>query len=237
MREAFLLGIVIDLWTARLVDICKMCYFCARNSSQQHTMPYEEIEMLQIQDTLVSLDIVERFFLCDLDRCLGECCIEGDAGAPITEDEYQTLKRILPDIWDDLLPKSQEVIKESGVGYIDEEGDLVTQIVDGKNCVFTCYGENGMCQCAIEKAYREGRIDFYKPISCHLYPLRLTEYAKFTSVNFHRWKICKAAEVLGRKEGVRLYQFLKEPLTRRFGKEWYDELVKACELYLTQYGD
>lgn len=193
--------------------------------------------MLQIHNTLVSLDIIERFFICDLSSCLGECCIEGDAGAPITKQEYDTLKKILPEIWNDLMPKSQQVIKEEGVGYIDEEGDLVTQIVDGKNCVFTCYAENGMCQCAIEKAYREGRIDFYKPISCHLYPLRLKEYANFTSVNYHRWKICKAAEVLGRKNGVRLYQFLKEPLIRRFGKEWYDELEIACRLYIEQYGE
>lgn len=193
--------------------------------------------MLQIKDALVSLDVVERFFLCDLNKCLGECCIEGDAGAPITEEEMETLKRILPDVWDELLPKAQEVIKEKGVAYVDEEGDLVTQIVDGKNCVFSCYGENGMCYCAIEKKYREGKVDFYKPISCHLYPLRLTEYAQFTAVNYHRWKICKCAEVLGRKEGVRVYQFLKEPLIRRFGAEWYAELEEACKLYLEEYGE
>lgn len=197
----------------------------------------EEVTMLQIKDALVSLDVVERFFLCDLDKCLGECCIEGDAGAPITEEEFETLKRILPAVWDELLPKAQEVIKEKGVGYVDEEGDLVTQIVDGKNCVFSCYGKNGMCYCAIEKLYREGKIDFYKPISCHLYPLRLKEYPTFTAVNFHRWKICKCAEVLGRKEGVRAYQFLKEPLIRRFGAEWYAELEEACNLYLEEYGE
>ena len=196
-----------------------------------------ETTMLQIKDALVSLDVVERFFLCDLNKCLGECCIEGDAGAPITEEEMETLKRILPDVWDELLPKAQEVIKEKGVAYVDEEGDLVTQILDGKNCVFSCYGENGMCYCAIEKKYREGKVDFYKPISCHLYPLRLTEYAQFTAVNYHRWKICKCAEVLGRKEGVRVYQFLKEPLIRRFGAEWYAELEEACKLYLEEYGE
>lgn len=201
-----------------------------------HRITTETYRMLQIQDTLVSLDIVERFFLCDLEACLGECCIEGDAGAPITKQEYDKLKEILPEIWDDLMPQAQKVIKEEGVGYIDEEGDLVTQIIDGKNCVFTCFAEGGMCQCAIERAYRQGRIDFYKPISCHLYPLRLTQYARFTSVNFHRWKICKAAEALGRLKGVRLYQFLKEPLIRRFGEEWYAELDQACRLYLEQYG-
>lgn len=198
--------------------------------------PVEEEElMLQIKDTIVSLDIAERFFTCDIASCLGECCIEGDAGAPITEDEYKKIKEILPLIWDDLMPRAKEEIEANGVAYVDEEGDLVTQIIDGKNCVFSCYGSNGMCLCAIERAYREGRVDFMKPISCHLYPLRLKEYPSFTAVSYHRWKICKAAEVLGRKRGVRLYEFLKEPLVRRFGKEWYDELVTACELYLKEY--
>ena len=193
--------------------------------------------MLQIQNALVSLDVIEKFFVCNLDKCLGECCIEGDAGAPITEQEYAQLKEILPEVYADLLPAARQRIDEAGVAYVDEEGDLVTQIVEGRNCVFTCYGEGGMCMCAIEKAYREGRIDFYKPISCHLYPLRLTDYPSFTAVNYHSWKICKAAEVLGRAKGVRAYQFLKEPLIRRFGKEWYDELVLACEAYLEEYGE
>lgn len=194
----------------------------------------EEQLMFQIQDTLVSLDLAERFFCCDLNSCLGECCIEGDAGAPITKEEYEKLKEILPEIRDDLLPRAQTEIQERGVGYIDEEGDLVTTIVDGRNCVFTTYGANGMCHCAIEKAYREGRIDFYKPISCHLYPLRLTEYPQFTAVNYHRWKICRCAELLGRKNGIRLYKFLKAPLIRRFGQEWYDELALCCETYLQE---
>ena len=151
----------------------------------------EHTVMLEIRNTLVSLDLIEQFFCCDLDACLGECCIEGDAGAPISREEYDKLKEILPAVWDDLLPAAQRVIKESGVGYIDSDGDLVTSIVDGKNCVFTCYGKNGMCYCAIEKAYREGRIDFYKPISCHLYPVRITDYPDFSAVNYHKWKICK----------------------------------------------
>lgn len=192
--------------------------------------------MLQIKDTLVSLDLAEQFFCCDLDSCHGECCIEGDAGAPITEDEKKKIEEILPIIWDDLLPQAQDIIKQDGVAYIDEEGDLVTSIVGGANCVFTCYGKNGMCYCAIEKAYREGKIDFYKPISCHLYPVRLTTYPSFTAVNYHRWKICKCAEILGRKNGIRLYKFLEGPLTRRFGEEWYNELVMACDAYLEEYG-
>lgn len=193
--------------------------------------------MLQIQDTLVSLDLAERFFCCDLESCKGECCIEGDAGAPVTPGEREMIEKILPEIWDDMLPQAQAEVKENGVAYVDEDGDLVTTIVGGRNCAFTCYAPGGMCLCAIEKAYREGRVPFRKPVSCHLYPLRLTEYPSFTAVNYHRWKICRCAEVLGRKKGIRLYQFLKEPLTERFGKEWYDELVLACETYLKEYGD
>lgn len=197
----------------------------------------EDTIMLQIGDTLVSLDLAERFFCCDLDACHGECCIEGDAGAPITENEKKELERLLPEINDELLPQAQEVIRQQGVSYVDEEGDMVTSIIDGRNCVFTCFAPGGMCQCAIEKAYRDGRVAMRKPISCYLYPLRITEYHSFTAVNYHRWKICRPAEALGRKLGLRLYQFLKEPLIQRFGKEWYDELCLACESYLEQYGN
>lgn len=192
--------------------------------------------MLQIKDTLVSLDLAERFFCCDLDACLGQCCIEGDAGAPVTTEECEEIKKVLPVIWDDMTPAARHEVEESGVSYVDEEGDLVTTIVDGRNCAFTCYGKNGMCLCAIEKACREGKTEFLKPASCHLYPLRLTTYPTFTAVNYHRWKICRPAEVLGRKLGIRLYRFLEGPLTARFGKEWYDELCMACEAYLEEYG-
>ena len=193
-----------------------------------------ETYMLQIGDALVSLDVVERHFLCNLDACRGACCIEGDAGAPITEEEYRQLQELLPQLLDDLTPAAHEVIARQGVAYVDEEGDLVTSIVGGKDCVFTCYGENGRCMCAIEKAFREGRTAFYKPLSCHLYPIRITRYPAFTAVNYHRWKICKAAEVLGRKEGVRVYRFLREPLIRCFGEAWYDELAHTAEIYLQQ---
>lgn len=193
--------------------------------------------MLQVGRALVSLDVIERFFICNLEKCLGACCVEGDAGASITEEERRKLKEILDVVWDDLLPEARRVIEQQGVAYVDEEGDLVTSIVNGKDCVFTCYDKNGMCQCAIEKAYRAGKIDFYKPISCHLYPIRLKEYPDFSAVNYHRWKICKAGEVLGRSEKVRVYEFLKEPLIRRFGEAWYNELCEAAEAYLQQYGE
>lgn len=194
--------------------------------------------MLDIQGTLVSLDLVERFFCCDLESCLGACCIEGDAGAPITKDEYELLKKILPTVWDDLLPRAQEEIAAHGVAYVNQEGDLVTNIIDGKNCVFTCYEPGGLCSCAIERAYRNGRIAWRKPLSCFLYPVRVKRLTDGTfAVNYDRWKICKCAEVLGRKEGLRVYQFLKEPLIERFGQAWYDELALTCEQYLKQFGD
>lgn len=191
--------------------------------------------MLQIKDTLVSLDLVERFFECNLDACLGECCIEGDAGAPLTAEEDKRLRELLPRILPYLSPAARQAIEEEGISYTDCEGDLVTQIIGGKNCVFTCFEKDGKCLCALEKARRAGETDFFKPISCSLYPVRLKQYDGFTAVNFHRWKICKAAEVLGRAKGVRAFEFLREPLVRRFGQDWYDELDLTAREYLRQY--
>ena len=192
--------------------------------------------MIQIQDTLVSLDLVERFFCCDLDDCKGACCLDGDAGAPLEPGEADTLRRILPEIWNDLLPAARREIEANGVSYTDVECDEVTSLVEGGNCVFSTLDENGGWICAIERAFRQGRIDYYKPISCHLYPVRLKRFDTFTAVNYHRWKICKGAEVLGRAKGIRAYQFLEGPLRRRFGDAWYEELKLTCEEYLRQYG-
>lgn len=190
--------------------------------------------MFQIDDTLVSLDVIERKFLCDLSHCKGECCIEGDSGAPLEPEEEMELKRVLPEVWDDLSPEAQEVINCQGVAYTDEDGDLVTSIVGNKNCVFTCQDSDGICKCAIEKAYREGRVSFYKPISCHLYPIRITKYDSFQAVNYHRWDVCRAAEILGHKENVPVYKFLKEPLIRKFGQEWYEALDTCAEEWKKQ---
>lgn len=195
-----------------------------------------ETIMLQIKETLVSLDLAERFFCCDIEACKGECCIEGDAGAPVTDEEARRIEAVLPEIWEDMAPAARREVEENGVSYIDSEGDRVTTIVGGRDCAFTCYAPGGMCMCAIEKAYREGRIGWRKPASCYLYPVRITRYPTFTAVNFHRWKICRSAESNGRRLGIRAYQFLKEPLTEEFGQEWYDELRTACEAYLEQYG-
>lgn len=201
-------------------------------------METTEEYMLQIKDTLVSLDLAERFFCCDVSKCLGECCIEGDAGAPITEEERETIDRLLPAFEDKLLPSAKERIAEEGTSYLDPDGDLVTQIVDGRNCIYTCYAPGGVCQCAIECAFNEGKTGaFRKPASCALYPVRVTKYPTFTAVNYHHWKICKSAEQLGKEQGIRLYQFLKRPLTEYFGEEWYAELCEAIEAYLAEYAD
>ena len=190
--------------------------------------------MIQIDDTLVSLDLIERSFLCDLSHCKGQCCVEGDSGAPLEPGEEEELKRVLPEIWNDLLPEARTVIQSQGVAYTDSDGDRVTSIVGDKNCVFTCYDTDGVCKCAIEKAYREGRVSFYKPISCHLYPVRITQYTTFQAVNYHRWDVCKAAELLGKKEQVPVYQFLKEPLIRKFGQAWYDALDECAQEWKKQ---
>lgn len=191
--------------------------------------------MIKIGDTLVSLDLVERCFVCDLDTCLGACCVEGDAGAPLAPGEQEKLEAALPAVDEYLLPRAREVIRSEGVAYIDEDGDLVTSLVEGRDCVFTCYAPGGKCLCALEKAWREGKLEEnVKPISCSLYPVRVKEYDGFSAVNLHRWKICRCAERLGLSKGVRAYEFLKEPLTRRFGKEWYDELALTAGEYLRQ---
>ena len=186
-------------------------------------------KMIQIDDTVIAMDIVEEKFLCDLSVCKGECCVEGDSGAPLENEEVKILEEILPIVWDDISMEAQELIKQQGVAYEDSDGDMVTSIVNGKDCVFTYYDETGICKCVIEKAYKAGLIDFYKPISCHLYPIRLEKYPNFTAVNYHRWRVCKAAVELGEKKGLKIFQFLKEPLIRRFGEQWYSELATVAD--------
>lgn len=185
--------------------------------------------MIQIDDVVISLDVLKEYFFCNLDDCKGECCIEGDAGAPLELDEVTKIEDVLPIIWEDLSSEAKKVIKKQGVAYTDQEGDLVTSIVNNKDCAFTCYDDKGYCYCAIEKAYREGKTDFYKPISCHLYPVRVGDFGPYKALNYHQWDICKAAKVLGEAKKTAVYQFVKEPLIRKFGKEWYNELLEAVE--------
>lgn len=189
--------------------------------------------MLQIQNTLVSLDLIEKYFVCDLDACLGACCIEGDEGAPLTAEESERIRAALPQAEAFMTPGGLREVRENGVDYFDREGDRVTALVNGCECAFTCREPGGLCLCALEKARRQGAMtQDVKPISCRLYPVRVKEYDGFTAVNLHKWKICRPAERLGRKLGVRAYEFLKEPLIARFGPEWYDELCVTAREWL-----
>lgn len=179
---------------------------------------------MQVGDVLLSSDILTEFFCCDLDSCHGACCVEGDAGAPVTLDEVGELEQALDEAWPHLAAEAQSVIDRQGVVYTDRDGDLVTSIVGNKDCVFTCH-EKGCCLCALEKVFREGKTRWCKPISCSLYPIREKRFSNgMVGLNYHRWAICQDAVTLGRKKNIRIYQFLKEPLIRRFGEAWYKQL-------------
>lgn len=185
--------------------------------------------MLQIENTIVSLDVLEAQFVCNLRVCHGDCCVEGDAGAPLEQSEIHEIEQLLPLIMTDLSDAAKQIIEKHGVYYIDAEGEPVTQIVEGRECIFSYRDEQGICKCAIEKAYREGKTAFPKPVSCHLYPVRVQKYNNYQAVNYHRWHICKCAVVLGSELKVPVYRFLKEPLIRKFGEEWYTQLEIAAE--------
>ena len=193
--------------------------------------------IVQIGDVLVSSDILTECFCCDLAKCKGACCVEGDAGAPITIDELEEIELNLDSVMSDLSVPAQLVIAAQGVAYNDKDGDLVTSIVNGKDCVFTCYEDletsdgtvKNCCLCAYERAYRKKTINWCKPISCALYPIRESTLSNgLTAIVYHRWNICKDAVVKGNNQGIKVYQFLKDPLIRRFGQEWYDALCIAA---------
>ena len=187
------------------------------------------IPMIQVGDVIVSMDCISERFCCDLDDCKGECCIEGDAGAPLGLEEVAAIEEALPAVWPMLSATAQAVIDRQGVAYTDDEGDLVTSIVNGKDCVFTCYDDKGYCYCALEKAYREGKSRFFKPISCHLYPIRVKKLRGGVALNYHRWEVCRMAVLKGRQLDMPVYRFLKEPLVRRFGAAWYAELDEVVQ--------
>ncbi len=169
-------------------------------------------------NTLVSLDVIEKEFCCDLDTCRGCCCIEGDAGCPITDEEVEQIQQILPQLLPQMAKEAREVVAQQGLSYLDPSGEQVLSIVNGKDCIFARTDHQGWCYCLIEK------MGFVKPISCALYPIRLTKVGEYTGVEYHRWDICHCARLLGKKKHIPLYQFLKAPLIRRFGQAWYDEL-------------
>lgn len=189
--------------------------------------------ILQVDEVLISSDLLTERFCCDLNICKGKCCIEGDAGAPVTLDEVAAIEEALDIVWPDMAASAQSVVDRQGVAYVDQEGDLVTSIVNGKDCVFTCYdtldvGEGPIphcCLCSLEKAFRAGKITFCKPISCALYPIREKKLGLgLTGLNYNRWDVCKCAREKGAQLDIPVYRFLKDPLIRRFGAQWYAHL-------------
>ena len=183
--------------------------------------------IIEIDNVLVSGDIFTEEFCCDLDACKGICCVEGDAGAPVTLDEIGGIEAALDTVWDDMSASAQAVVDKQGVAYTDRDGDLVTSIVGGKDCVFTCY-EGDCCLCALERAYRSGKTGFCKPISCALYPIREKRLGNgMIALNYNRWDVCRDAVKKGRELHLPVYKFLKEPLIRRFGAEFYEKLCEA----------
>ncbi len=191
--------------------------------------------MVQIGDAIVSFAIFQEYFCCTPSHCKGICCVEGDAGAPVAIDEVEKLEEAFTVVENEMTSQARAIVSEQGVVYNDRDGDLVTSIVNGKDCVFASHDEKGCCICLIEKAYNEGRTNWRKPISCYLYPARLSKVGDMVAVNFHKWDVCRSAQVAGRRKGIRAYQFLKEPLIERFGKEWYDELLVVAD-ELTKQG-
>lgn len=185
--------------------------------------------IIQVGEVILTSEILTEYFCCDLETCKGICCVEGDSGAPLTLDEVGEMENVLDEVWPDLSAQAQSLIDRQGVAYTDAEGDLVTSIVQGRDCVFTCYGTDGCCYCASDKAFREGRTAWDKPLSCALYPIREKHFRDGSvGLQYHRWDICRPAVEKGRRLNLKLYQFLKAPLVRRFGQAWYDELCEVA---------
>lgn len=182
--------------------------------------------MIQIAHTLISDDIREQFFVCDLDKCKGACCVEGDLGAPLEPAELSELEGVLEAVKPYLSAEAIEALEHNGPYLLDEEGDFSTTTINNKECAFAFYDERGILKCGIEQAWKDGKTSFRKPISCHLYPIRVSKLHEFLALNYDRWHICSPACTLGASLSVPMYQFLKEALIRRFGEGWYNELVE-----------
>lgn len=177
-----------------------------------------------VDHCLISDDIGTVHFACDLSQCHGACCVEGDAGAPLAENEIGILEDCLDDVLPYMTEKGRGEVTQNGVFDYDAAGNFVTPLVEGRECAFAIFeGETALC--AIEKAWIDGKIEWQKPLSCHLYPLRVQQLKENDGINYHKWHICKPALKRGRNEGIPLYLFLKEPLVRAYGEAWYKKLV------------
>lgn len=185
--------------------------------------------MIEIEGKLLSLDLFEKEFVCNLSACKGACCEEGDSGAPLTFEEVDTLEESLEIIRPYMTEEGREVVDSQGVFYMDHDNEPVTSLVNGKECAFVTYDDNGITKCGVEEAYNDGKIDFKKPISCHLYPIRVAKLRKYEAINYDKWSICSDACKLGEELNVKVYQFLKEPIIRRWGEKFFGELIQIDE--------
>ncbi len=189
--------------------------------------------MIEHRGTLISEDLFEKRFVCDLNACKGACCVEGASGAPLEVEEETLLRELWPKIRPYIPEKGQRAIDEHGVSEVDEDGDLVTTLVEGRGeCAFTVFDERGIALCGVEKAWKDGAIPFRKPISCHLYPIRIAKLKFHDGLNYHRWPICKPACECGAKLDVPVFRFLKDSLTRKYGADWYAELEEVYTAWL-----
>lgn len=192
--------------------------------------------MIAIGDTLISEDVFDTLFACDLKACKGACCVEGESGAPLTEEEVDRIEEAFEVVKSQLRPEALKVIDKVGLFEVDQDGDYVTPIIDGRECVYATFEADGTAKCAFEAAWREGKSDWPKPISCHLYPIRLKELQDFTALNVHRWPICDGARSCGAKANVTVLDFCKTALVRRFGEAWYDEAQTVWKAWKAQQG-
>ena len=184
--------------------------------------------MFQLGKTIVSEDIIEKEFVCNLSACKGICCIEGEAGAPLEEEELKILMDVYPKVKPFLRKEGIKAIEEQGL-FTTTQGEYETTLIDNAACAYVIYDDNKMAKCGIEEAHSQGVIDWKKPISCHLYPVRTMNYTEFTAVNYHSWPICDDACTLGKELQVPVYKFVKEALIRKFGEDWYLELEKVAK--------
>ena len=185
--------------------------------------------MFQLGKTLVSEEILKQEFVCNISACKGECCVAGDAGAPLLNKEVATLKEVYPKVKPYMSEKGIQAIVKQGTSIVTPSGDLETPLIDHKECVYVVFNENGVADCAIEKAYNAGDIDWKKPISCHLYPVRVQDYSEFSAVNYDRWSICSEACTLGQALKIPIYKFVKDALIRKFGATWYKSLEEVAK--------
>lgn len=186
--------------------------------------------MILVGDVVLSDDIKENFFVCDLEACKGACCVEGDSGAPLEDEETKILEEIYPLVKDYITAEGRQVIEAQGTWVIDSDGDKVTPTLGAnRECAYALYDARGILKCGIEQAYLDGKTSWKKPISCHLYPIRVTKYDQYDALNYNRWHICDPACQLGKSLQVPLYAFLKDALVRKYGEAWYAELVEDIE--------